>query len=148
MHKKKIDSTELKINLASGKEGEIFKWFLAALLFGKPVQQEVARRTYFEFKKAKILSPEKIVEAGWNRLVKILDEGHYVRYDFSTGTKLIDISKEIVDKYGSIGELLRQSKNREDLKQKLMELKGVGPVTARIFMRDLEKYLPKDIFRS
>lgn len=49
MSKKKISSCELGINLKSKKEEELFKWFLASILFGKPIQQEIAKRTYFEF---------------------------------------------------------------------------------------------------
>ena len=32
----------LGINLASKKEEELFRWFLACLLFGKPIQTEIA----------------------------------------------------------------------------------------------------------
>ena len=64
--KGKIYSRDLGIDLKSGREEEIFKWFLACLLFGKPIQQEVAKRTYFEFKKEGLLSPENILKAGWN----------------------------------------------------------------------------------
>lgn len=70
------------------EEAELFKWFLACLLFGKPIQQEVAKRTYLEFEKEGLITPDKILKTGWNQLVKILDNGHYVRYDFSTATKL------------------------------------------------------------
>lgn len=35
---------ELEIDLASRKEEELFKWFLACLLFGKPIQQEIAEQ--------------------------------------------------------------------------------------------------------
>lgn len=136
--KKKIYSKDLGINLESGKEEEIFKWFLACLLFGKPIQQEVAKRTYFEFEKAGILSPEKILEAGWDKLVEILDRGHYVRYDFSTATKLLEISKELKKKHKSLKNLIKTSKNKKDLAKKLQEFKGIGPVTTRIFLRDLK----------
>jgi endonuclease III-like uncharacterized protein len=135
--KKKIYSKDLGINLKLGKEEELFKWFLACLLFGKPIQQEVAKRTYFEFQKEGILSPEKILEAGWNKLVEILDRGHYVRYDFSTATKLLEISKELKEKYGNIKNLLKSAKNKKDLEIRLLEFKGIGPVTVRIFLRDL-----------
>jgi len=57
--KKKIYSKDFGIDLESGKEKELFKWFLACLLFGKPIQQEVAKRTYFEFEKEGLTSPEK-----------------------------------------------------------------------------------------
>ena len=135
---KKIYSTELGINLESSKESEIFKWFLACLLFGKPIQQEVAKRTYFEFKKAGLLSPDRILKVGWDKLVKVLDKGHYVRYDFSTATKLLEICKELKEKYGTLSNLCRQSKNKKDLEKRLLEFKGVGLVTVKIFLRDLK----------
>jgi len=136
--KGKIYSKDLNIDLKSGREEEIFKWFLTCLLFGKPIQQEVAKRTYFEFEKAGILSPEKILKAGWSKLVEILDRGHYVRYDFSTATKLLEICKELKEKYKNIKNLLQSAKNKKDLEKKLLEFKGIGPVTARIFLRDLQ----------
>jgi len=134
----KIYSKDLGIDLKSKKEGEIFKWFLACLLFGKPIQQSVAKRTYFEFEKEGLLSPEKILKAGWSKLVEILDRGHYVRYDFSTATKLLKICKELKEKYGSLNNLLKQAKNKKDLAKKLREFKGIGPVTTKIFLRDLK----------
>ena len=136
--KGKIYSRDLGIDLKSGREEEIFKWFLACLLFGKPIQQEVARRTYFEFEKEKILTPEKILKAGWDKLVEILDRGYYVRYDFSTATKLLEICKELKEKYGNLSNLLKQAKNKKDLSKRLQEFKGIGPVTTRIFLRELD----------
>ena len=136
--KGKIYSRDLGIDLKSGREEEIFKWFLACLLFGKPIQQEVAKRTYFEFKKEKILTPEKILKAGWDKLVGILDRGHYIRYDFSTATKLLEICKELKEKYGSLKNLIKVSKNKKDLAKRLQEFKGIGQVTTRIFLRDLK----------
>jgi len=136
--KGKIYSKDLGIDFTSGKKEEIFKWFLACLLFGKPIQQEVAERTYFEFEKAGILTPEKILKAGWDRLVEILGRGHYVRYDFSTATKLLEICRELKEKYGTLTNLLNQAKDQRDLERKLLEFKGIGPVTVRIFLRDLK----------
>lgn len=140
MRRKVIFSKELGIDLASGKEKELFKWFLACLLFGKPIQQKVAKRTYFEFEKEGILGPQEILKAGWDRLVEILDKGHYVRYDFSTATKLLEICKELRQKYGSLTNLLKKAKNKKDLRKRLQEFKGIGPVTTRMFLRDLNKY--------
>ena len=132
-----IYSQDLGINLASGKEGELFKWFLACLLFGKPIQQEVARKTYFEFMREGLVSPEKIAGAGWDRLVAVLDAGHYVRYDFSTADKLLEICGELMDKYGGLSGLLEKAGSRKELSRLLQEFRGIGPVTARIFLRDL-----------
>ena len=146
--KKNIYSEDLGIDLKSGKEQELFKWFLACLLFGRPIQQEVAKRTYFKFVVEKLLTPEKILSAGWDKLVEILDRGHYTRYDFSTATKLLEISKELKEKYGSLTSLLKSAKNEQDLLKKLQEFKGIGPTTTNIFLRDLKKHRLMTIFSS
>ena len=59
--KKNIYSENLGIDLKSGKEKELFKWFLASLLFGKPIQQGVAKRAYFELEKEGILDRKSVV---------------------------------------------------------------------------------------
>lgn len=141
--KGKISANELGINLESRKEEEYFKWFLACLLFGKPIQQKVAARTYFEFKKAKILTPDEILAAGWDRLVEILDNGRYVRYDFSIATKLLEICKALKERYGTLTRLFKTAKSEKDLKKRLQEFKGIGSTTAEIFLRDLGPILFK-----
>jgi hypothetical protein len=138
MAKRTIRARDLGIDLESGTEGERFKWFLACLLFGKPIQQEVARRAYLEFVTEGLVTPEAILEAGWDRLVSVLDRGHYVRFDFSTATKLLDISRSLIVRYGSLTNLFRQSSGRKDLATRLQEFKGIGPATTRIFLRDIK----------
>src|SRR5947209_18410519 len=137
MEQKKIYAKELGIDLSSKQETAYFKWFLACLLFGKPIQQEVARRTYFEFVNDRLTTPDAICQAGWDKLVEVLDRGHYVRYDFSTATKLLDVSKALKEKYGTITNLLKQSQSIDELSSRLQEFKGVGPKTIEIFLRDI-----------
>lgn len=84
------------------------------------------------------MSPEAILRAGWDKLVEVLDRGHYVRYDFSTATKLLDVCKTLKEKYGTLSALIKKSKNRQDLRRRLEEFKGIGPVTARIFLRGIK----------
>lgn len=143
MPQKKIYSRELGIDLDSGSETECFKWFLACLLFGKPIQQEIAKRACLDLLQAGITSPNALLETGWDRLVEILDEAHYVRYDFSTATKLLDISAEIKRTYGTFGALLKQTSSTTQLSERLQELKGVGPKTVEIFLRDMTPALEK-----
>lgn len=135
-----IRARDLWIELESGAEGECFKWFLACLLFGKPIQQEVTKRAYLEFVREGLVTPEALIEARWDRLVSVLDRGHYVRFDFSTATKLLDISRSLITRYGSLTDLFRQSSSRNDLARRLQEFKGVGPVTTRIFLRDIKSF--------
>lgn len=128
---------ELGIRLATGKEKELFKWWLVCLLFGKPIQRQVAEQAYRTFAKAGLLSPEAILRAGWDELVRLLDEAHYVRFDFSTATKLLHVCRELKDRYGSLTHLLAQSGTAAELSRRLQEFKYIGPVTARIFLREV-----------
>ena len=136
MAKKAIYSGTLGIDLKSGKETELFKWFLACLLFGKPIQQGVARRAYDEFVQEGLTTPQAILRAGWDKVVDVLDRGHYVRFDFSTTTKLLEVSRTLIEQYGTLSNLFKLSKARPDLLRRLQAFKGVGPTTARIFLRD------------
>jgi len=114
-----------------------FEWFLASILFGARISEKIAMKTYRTFEKNDILTPEKILDAGRDELVRILDEGGYVRYDFSTATKLLNIMKELKEKYGSLEELYARSKDTPDLVDRLKQFKGIGDVTAQIFLREL-----------
>lgn len=137
----KTYAEELGVNLEKKNWEEIFKWFLAAILFGKRISEEIARRTYKEFERENLLTSERISEAGWDKLVEVLDEGGYVRYDFSTATKLLEIMKELKRK-GGLEKLYVQAKSPEGLEEKLKEFKGIGDVTINIFLREL-RFLPK-----
>ena len=128
---------DLGIQLSSKKEDELFKWFLACLLYGKPIQQQVAEQAFRTLAAAQLLSPDAILRAGWDELVRLLDEAHYVRFDFSTATKLLHVSKELKERYGSLTNLLAKSKTPAELSKKLQEFKYIGPTTARIFLREV-----------
>ena len=128
---------KLGIDLASRKEGELFKWFLACLLFGKPIQQEIAERAYTRLVSAGLRNPDKVLAAGWDELVRLLDEAHYVRYDFSTATKLLEVCQTLKQRYGNVTKLIEQARTGSGLSTRLQEFKHIGPVTARIFSREI-----------
>src|SRR5437870_9203980 len=134
MKEKKIYAHELGIDLSSKQETEYFKWFLESLLFGKPIQQDVAKRAYGEFVKEGLVTPEAILQAGWDKLVDVLDRGHYVRYDFSTATKLLDVSKMLKEKYGTLTELMKQFQSIDELYSRFLAFNGIGPKMIDIFL--------------
>ena len=69
--------------------------------------------------------------------MRLLDEAHYVRYDFSTATKLLHVCKELKERYGSLTSLFTQSKTPAELSANLQDVKFIGPVTVRIFLREV-----------
>jgi len=136
-----------KLGLDLHKSEDRFKWFLASILFAKRISAEIAKRTFKEFETNNLVTPEKILEAGWDQLVEVLDSGGYVRYDFSTASNLLEIMRKLKSEYGDLEELHRKAKDSMDLEKRLREFKGVGPVAVNIFLRELrgiwEKADPK-----
>jgi endonuclease III len=132
-------SSELEIDLSKGRSQEIFKWFLASKLYGARISSKIAAKTYREFDRRGVTTPEKILKVGWDGLVKILDDGGYVRYDFSTAAKLLEIMKDLKKDYnGDLNRLHQKAKDEPDLERLLKALgKGIGGVTTNIFLREL-----------
>jgi len=129
----------LSINLERGEDEEVFKWFLAAVLFGAPITETSVVKTYRCFEKHGVLTPEKILKTGWDGLVKILDEGSYTRYDFKTADKLLEVMRNLKTNYdGSLRLLHEKAADSVDLEKRLKALgKGIGDVTISIFLREL-----------
>jgi hypothetical protein len=129
----------LGIDLSSGKDKEIFKWFLTSILFGAPITETSVIKTYKCFQKHNVLTPKKILETGWDGLVKILDEGSYTRYDFKTADKLLAVMQNLMERYeGSLNIVHNMASDARDLEKRLRSLgKGIGDVTVSIFLREL-----------
>lgn len=137
-------SEMLGIDLRKG-DPAYFKWFLAAFLYAKPILEESATKTYKVFEANGVITPEAIVRAGWDRLVELLGEGGYRRYDESTADRLLAISDHLLKEYdGKLSRLYDESKDSRDLERRIRELgKGIGPVTVEIFLRDMKKVWPR-----
>lgn len=136
-------SEMLSINLGEG-DPAYFRWFLASILYSKPIRETSATKTYRLFKQYGLANPRSIVKAGWDRLVEVLDEGGYTRYDFSTADRLLEICRNLIAHYNASLDFLHQSSDSRDLERRLMELgKGIGPVTVSVFLRDMRRVWSK-----
>ena len=100
LKKSTLYSEELGINLKERSDKEIFKWFLASILFGARISETIAKNTYRTFEKYKLLTPRKILKAGWDFLVNpIMREGGYVRYDGKTSSQILMNCETLLKKY-------------------------------------------------
>jgi len=132
-------SEALGIRLQGGGKDEVSKWFLAAILYGKPIRELTATKTYRRFESRGVVTAVRILETGWDGLVALLDEGGYTRYDFSTADKLLRVFQSLEAEYGGDLNLLHErASDPIDLEARLKALgKGIGDVTVSIFLRDL-----------
>ena len=130
-------SEELGLDLS--RKEDRFKWFMASVLFAKRISYNIAKKTFIRFMEEGLTTPQKIIEAGWDRLVEVLDSGGYVRYDFSTATNLLRIAEKLIKEYdGDIDKIHEEALDPQDLEKRLMKFKGVGPVAVNIFLRELK----------
>lgn len=132
-------ATVLGIDLASPDTDERFKWFLAAVLYGARISELLATRTWHEFAARGVLTPQRMLDTGWDGLVAILDAGGYTRYDFKTATKLFAVCTTLLRDYtGDLDTLHSAAADPRDLEARLKALgKGIGDTTVAIFLREL-----------
>lgn len=138
-------SESLGIDLRSLKAEELSKWFLASILYSKPIRESTATVTYRGFEDEGVLTPSKILETGWEGLVSLLDEGGYTRYDFSTASRLLEVFGNLQREYGGdLNRLHDAAADGDDLERRLRRLgRGIGPTTLSVFLRELRPFWPK-----
>jgi endonuclease III len=132
-------SEELDIDLSSGDDDAVFEWFLASVLFGGRISEDIAKRTYRAFERHDLLTPGDIVDAGFDFLVDpVMQEGGYVRYDNQRSEQILRNCRTLLDEYdGRLNELHEAAEDEDDLEDRLDAFYGVGPVTVNIFLREL-----------
>lgn len=124
---------DLDIDLANGSPDQLYRWLLASVLFGRPIQGSVAAATYRTLIGAGLKSPSTFADLSRERLRRLLDRGGYVRLDYSMADTLQLVMRTIVSEYSSVSHLVTTSADEAELTRRFTALKGIGPVTARIF---------------
>ncbi len=138
-------SSELGLVLSPRRPRDLFLWFVAAILYGARISGSIVVKTHAEFVRRNLTSPDRIVNTGWDGLVEALDAGGYVRYDFKTATKLLEVMNNLITRYGGDLKTLHDAAaDARDLETCLKLLgKGIGDVTVQIFLRELRDIWPK-----
>jgi endonuclease III len=136
-------ASDFGLDVLSGDD-DLFRWFLLAYLFGKPIQSTVAANTWRLFIQRNIDTPWAILNMPGRSLVHLLDEGKYTRYDEVTARALRTCMEQLIRDYeGSLILMIESSENEEEFSKRLQKLYGVGPKTAEIFMRETEEYFAR-----
>lgn len=131
-------AADLSLDLSQGADEALFGWFLASYLFGKRISQGIAARTWeVIYRRHGCTSVAKLQRCTRAGLVRMLNEGHYSRYDESTATRLQEVCAVLqASCEGSLNKLAARCDSREAFEKHLLALKGVGPKTLEIFMRE------------
>ncbi len=134
------------IDVLSGSDDDMFRWFLLSYLFGKPIQSSVAANTWRVFMDRKIDTPWAIRDLPRRKLVQLLDEGKYTRYDEVMANALQTCMNQLINDYeGSLVLMFESSMDEDEFSKRLQMLYGVGPKTAEIFMRETEELFARRV---
>lgn len=135
-------SAELGIDVDAG-DAEVERWFLAATLFGTRISARVAERAFAVLDEAGLARIGQARRVRSEDLIALLDAGGYTRYDFRMTARLQALSGIIDERYdGQAAEIGRRHPAYPALRAALVALPGWGPVTARLFLRELRGTWP------
>ena len=132
-----IGAEDLGIDVTRG-EAELFKWFVASFLFGKRIQRDIAAEAYRVLvERNQLDTPDRLRRSGHRRLVQLLGQARYVRYDESTAARLLKLGDKLLTEYdGRLGRLRELGETHDGVEKRLLAFEGVGPKTVEIFLRE------------
>lgn len=137
--RKEHTAAEFDLDVLSG-DSDMFRWFLLCYLFGKPIQSGVAVTTWRLFIEEELDTPWAILEASDHRLVQLLHDGGYTRYQHVTAHALHVCMEKLIREYeGSLYLMLDSSSDEDEFSKRLQKLYGVGPKIAEIFTRETQE---------
>ena len=135
-------SAELGIDV-DASDAEVERWFLAATLFGARIPARVAERAFGVLAAAGLARIGQLRHVPSVDLIAMLDAGGYARYDVRTATRLLELSEIVNERYdGQVAVIGRSFPAYPDLSAALDALPGWGPVTIRLFLRELRGVWP------
>ncbi|MDB5185612.1 MAG: hypothetical protein JWL85_135 [Candidatus Saccharibacteria bacterium] len=138
-------ASDFGLDVTTGDD-DMFRWFLLAYLFGKPIQSSVAAQTWQLFIDRQLDTPWAVLDLPPRQLVRLLDEGRYTRYDEVMTKALRTCMQQLINDYeGSLMLMLEGSENEDEFSKRLQSLYGVGPKTAEIFMRETAELFARRI---
>ncbi|MGV9001616.1 MAG: DNA methylase [Candidatus Saccharimonadaceae bacterium] len=138
-------ASEFDLDVLSS-DTDIFRWFLLCYLFGKPIQSGVAVSTWKLLIDQKLDTPWAIVQATDHKLVRVLHEGGYTRYQHVTAHGLQVCMERLIREYeGSLLLMLESSLDEDEFSKRLQKLYGVGPKIAEIFTRETEEFFARRV---
>lgn len=133
-------AAELRIAVERNTPAVLFQLLVATLLFSARIPAHNAIEATRALIKAKLTTPQKMAAATWQERVDVITWHGYKRYDESAATKLGRTAELVLDKYQGDLRKLREAADYkvEEEKCLLMEFKGIGPVGADIFLREVQ----------
>jgi len=113
----------------------LYQTLVLATLLSARIRADIAVAAARALFDAGMRTPRSMADASWQQRVDALGEGGYRRYDERTSTMLGEGADLLLQRYG--GDL-RRLREEPDPKKALLDMPGIGPTGADIFLRDVQ----------
>ncbi|AVH55197.1 MULTISPECIES: endonuclease [Streptomyces] len=118
----------------------LYQTLVLAILLSARIRADIAVAAARALFDAGLRDPRSMANASWQERVDALGEGGYRRYDERTSTMLGKGAELLLERYD--GDL-RRLREEPDPKKALMDVPGIGPTGADIFLRDVQGVWPE-----
>jgi endonuclease III len=115
--------------------GPLYQTLVLAVLLSARIRADTAVAAARALFDAGLRDARSMADASWQERVDALGEGGYRRYDERTSTLLGKGAELLLERYD--GDL-RRLREEPDPRQALMDIPGIGPTGADIFLRDVQ----------
>lgn len=122
----------------------LFELLVLSMLLSARISAEIAVSAARELFDAGLRNPKAVIDADRSTIIAALGRGHYARYDESTATRLTEGSHLLIDTYDGDLRKLAGACDGDVARARtlLQEFKGIGPVGADIFLREVQDTWP------
>jgi endonuclease III len=136
---------ELGLDLRKGTPSALFGLLLFAVLSSARIRSVNAATGTRALLDAGWTSATRLQRTSWDERVRVLNENGYARYDERTASMLGDLAEQVQERWSGDLRKLRKSADGDvrQLKEHLTDLKGLGPVGADIFLREVQRCWPE-----
>lgn len=131
---------ELGIDIARGTPSALFRWLCATMLFSARITAKTAVAAAKALTEHGWTTAQKMAASTWEDRTHMLNASGYARYDESTSRKLGAAAAYLLSQYGGDLRRLRERAGRNPAAEHalIQEFKGIGPVGADIFCREMQ----------
>lgn len=122
------------------KPAPLWQLLVLSLLVSARISSETATASARELFRSGFRTPATMRDSTWQQRVDALGRGGYRRYDERTATQLGELADAVLERYG--GDLRRLRDESADIEHDLQQFKGIGPVGAAVFCREVQGAWP------
>jgi hypothetical protein len=122
----------------------LFELLVLCMLASKPIDAGIAVQAARELFHAGLRTPHSVLAADRSAMIQAFGRAHYVRYDESSASRLIDLASKVDEDYhGDLRTLARLSKpDVRAAKVLLKQFNGIGDTGAGIYLREVQDVWP------